>query len=119
MYENNPKISLNNYIDNQIIWRYMDFTKFLSLLQFSSLFFCTCSQMQNMDPFEGNYPGKNIEKLTTSKEIIKIPSKYYQKPRSYRTKFFTKCRNKFVGTQITQKMLQCGKYTYLQKKELQ
>lgn len=40
MYETNKNIHLNLYDDNQVVWRYMDFTKFLSMLQYKALFFC-------------------------------------------------------------------------------
>ena len=60
MYRNNEIIKLYNYDDNQVIWRYMDFTKFLSMLQYQALFFCTCKKMQDMDPFEVGRVGNAI-----------------------------------------------------------
>lgn len=42
-----------------IIWRYMDFTKFISILDTSSLFFCRSDLLG--DPFEGSIPCKNYE----------------------------------------------------------
>ena len=41
------------------IWRYMDFTKFISLLDTSKLFFTRADQFE--DPFEGSLPKKNVE----------------------------------------------------------
>ena len=72
MYKNNEIIKLYNYDDNQVIWRYMDFTKFLSMLQYQALFFCTCKKMQDMDPFEGEYPKRNLEKIQKEKEFWQL-----------------------------------------------
>lgn len=44
---------------NTKIWRYMDFTKFVSLLDRHSLFFIRSDCIN--DPFEGTYPLKNIQ----------------------------------------------------------
>ena len=38
--------------DDAVLWRYMDFTKFVSLLETSALFFCRPDQLG--DPFEGS-----------------------------------------------------------------
>lgn len=44
---------------NSKIWRYMDFIKFVSLLDRHSLFFIRSDCLN--DPFEGTYPLKNIQ----------------------------------------------------------
>lgn len=41
------------------IWRYMDFTKFLSVLEARSLYFRRADKFE--DPFEGSYPRINVE----------------------------------------------------------
>lgn len=41
-----------------LVWRYMDFTKFVSLLESSSLFFCRADLFD--DPFEGSIPKGNV-----------------------------------------------------------
>jgi hypothetical protein len=41
------------------IWRYMDFTKLISLLDTGCLFFARADSVD--DPFEGSYPRKNVE----------------------------------------------------------
>lgn len=43
-----------------ILWRYMDFTKFVALLEMRALFFARADKLN--DPFEGSFPQKNIEK---------------------------------------------------------
>lgn len=87
MYRNNEIIKLYNYDDNQVIWRYMDFTKFLSMLQYQALFFCTCKKMQDMDPFEGEYPKRNLEKIQKEKEFWQLPSEYLSKAEDYKNSF--------------------------------
>lgn len=41
-----------------LVWRYMDFTKFVSLLETNALFFCQADCFD--DPFEGSVPKGNI-----------------------------------------------------------
>jgi len=41
-----------------VLWRYLDFTKFVSMLDSSSLFFTRCDLFD--DPFEGSYPNRFI-----------------------------------------------------------
>ena len=50
MYHDQPH--LNPPPDDAILWRYMDFTKFVSLLEKSALFFCRPDLLG--DPFEGS-----------------------------------------------------------------
>ena len=50
MYEHHP--DLQPPPDNAVLWRYMDFTKFVSLLERSALFFCRADLLG--DPFEGS-----------------------------------------------------------------
>ena len=87
MYKECDWIKISKYSDKQVIWRYMDFTKFLSLLQYQSLFFCTCAAMQKMDPYEGEYTSKNLQKLKDAKSMINLPEEFKKKPGQYRRKF--------------------------------
>ena len=50
MYEDHP--DLWPPPDDALLWRYMDFTKFVSLLETSALFFCRPDRLG--DPFEGS-----------------------------------------------------------------
>ncbi len=43
--------------ESERIWRYMDFTKFVSMLHSESLFFCRADKLS--DPFEGG-PVRNF-----------------------------------------------------------
>ncbi len=44
--------------ENEKVWRYMDFTKFVSLLESRSLYFTRADRYD--DPFEGSYPRINV-----------------------------------------------------------
>lgn len=51
--------------DNTRLWRYMDFTKFVSVLSTRSLFFVRLDKLTEDDPWEGTFPviqWKNMEK---------------------------------------------------------
>jgi hypothetical protein len=45
--------------ENAKIWRYMDFTKFVSLVDKQELFFARADKLG--DPFEGSYPKGNVQ----------------------------------------------------------
>ncbi len=52
------------------VWRYMDFTKFVAMLETNSLYFCRADRLG--DPFEGSYSRAN-EKLRPEVYKGKIP----------------------------------------------
>lgn len=56
MYKEHP--SFDPPPDDAVLWRYMDFTKFVSLLDRSALFFVRADKLN--DPFEGAWPDSNI-----------------------------------------------------------
>lgn len=51
-----------------ILWRYMDFTKFVSLLEKSALFFARADKLD--DPFEGFIPTNNTADLEEEEKSI-------------------------------------------------
>jgi hypothetical protein len=57
MYKDDP--DLEKPSGEARIWRYMDFSKFVSLLYKSALFFARVDQLD--DPFEGSFPRVNVE----------------------------------------------------------
>lgn len=57
MYQELPDIHKPKK-ENPIIWRYMDFTKFVSLLDKKALFFSRTDKLG--DPFEGSCPRKTV-----------------------------------------------------------
>ena len=68
-----------------ILWRYMDFTKFVSLLETRALFFARADKLG--DPFEGSVPKNNITSRSTlnpnlsHEEIIMYAHVMQQLPR--------------------------------------
>ena len=67
MYINHPCLILN-YPDSKKIWRYMDFTKFVNLLDTESLFFCRADSFE--DKWEGTFPKEMIEKFNSTEKSI-------------------------------------------------
>ena len=56
MYEDHPNFSPPE--PGAVLWRYMDFTKFVSLLDTQSLYLARADQLS--DPFEGSFPALNV-----------------------------------------------------------
>lgn len=48
--------------DNVVIWRYLDFTKYVDLLTWDALWFARLNTLG--DPFEGTYPAENHARFT-------------------------------------------------------
>ena len=95
MYKPNDYIKLNQYDENQVIWRYMNFEKFISLLQNKALFFSTCFNMQKLDPFEGYYTKINLDELKDEKgNNIRYNQHAKGKPQEYRKIFL---KNTFIN----------------------
>lgn len=51
--------AFNTPEERKKIWRYMDFTKFASMLEKKELFFARADKLG--DPFEGSYPKENVQ----------------------------------------------------------
>ena len=56
MYEEHPKFNAPEL--EAVLWRYMDFTKFVALLDTGCLYFVRSDALG--DPFEGSYPELNV-----------------------------------------------------------
>lgn len=56
---------------NTKLWRFMDFTKFVSLIHTKSLFFCKASKLP--DPWEGEFPRKELNHLVNNVLVKKYP----------------------------------------------
>lgn len=72
-YRKDPKIDTPP--GDTIIWRYMDFTKYVSLLEQRVLFFATIEAMRHVDPFEGRLP---IANLSHRRDLY--PERFKEKP---------------------------------------
>ena len=68
MYINHSCLPLN-HSDSKKIWRYMDFAKFVNLLDTESLFFCRADGFE--DEWEGTFPKGTIDKYNLNKKFIK------------------------------------------------
>ncbi|MFH0913981.1 MAG: hypothetical protein V1849_01670, partial [Chloroflexota bacterium] len=74
MYKDNPNfIKPSN--SNTKIWRYLNFTKFVSLLDKSALFFTRADKLD--DPFEGSCPEKVI-RFWEKKFGMKYMDEFYE-----------------------------------------
>ena len=71
MYQRHPVFNPPN--DDATLWRYMDFMKFVSLLDTQSLFFARADKLG--DPFEGSPPKLNADmRAEESKELRELLS---------------------------------------------
>jgi hypothetical protein len=53
--------TFNTPADDQVIWRYMSFSKFMSLISSGSLWFSRADILQASDPMEGRVPDAQVE----------------------------------------------------------
>lgn len=53
--------TFNTPPDEQVIWRYMSFSKFMSLISSESLWFARADTLQASDPMEGRVPEAQVE----------------------------------------------------------
>lgn len=59
--------------DGQVLWRYMDITKFVSMLEEQSLYFCRADILKEGDPYEGSLTsGEHIYSTTYNKAVAEI-----------------------------------------------
>ena len=69
MYKEHP--SFDSPADDAVLWRYLDFTKFVSLLDKRALFLARADKL--MDPFEGSFPKVDVARYIESyQETIKL-----------------------------------------------
>ena len=74
MYKSHPTL-IQPDNENIKVWRYMDFTKFISLIDTRRLYFTRADRFE--DPFEGSWPKNNVD---ARKLVFKnIPEKEQQK----------------------------------------
>lgn len=81
MYEEHPVFSKPEN-ENVKIWRFMDFSKFVSLLEKKSLFFCNAEKIG--DPFEGSFSKKSIEKMKNSQFFKSVDPKFFEQMSQHR-----------------------------------
>jgi len=76
MYSEHPAFE-NPSDEGMSLWRYLDFTKFLFLLESSSLYFCRGDKFRNNDPFEGSFPKREYEYLIQNSGL-EIAQNFYK-----------------------------------------
>jgi hypothetical protein len=69
MSEADPEFEQPN--DNDRVWRYMDFTEFVSLLDTKTLFFARADRFD--DPVEGSYPKMNVSAYLDHHDSLPLP----------------------------------------------
>jgi hypothetical protein len=69
--------------ENQLLWRYMSFPKFVSMLTTSALWFCNAEVLAKDDPFEGILPYGNY-KHREWQEVGDVPEDMLEKFKSTR-----------------------------------
>lgn len=67
-YESSPYLTTPN--SSEKIWRYLDFTKFVSVLADKALFFCRADKFD--DKWEGAFPKQNVQKRAANWNISKL-----------------------------------------------
>lgn len=72
MYQENPACEKPED-ENVKIWRYLDFTNFVSLLDKGALFFVRADRL--LDKFEGSYPKLNIDLRPVKIKMAGFPEK--------------------------------------------
>lgn len=69
-YEENPDFERPDDLDAPI-WRYISFTKLVSLLSNGALYFCRADRLG--DAFEGSYPASNLQGRPESYRALGLP----------------------------------------------
>ena len=64
-YKEHSELAIPDNPDAKI-WRYLDFTKFLSMLEDRSLYFCRLDILAEIDPYEGLYTNLNARSENVS-----------------------------------------------------
>ena len=95
MYKEHPNFAKPE--GNKIkIWRYMDFTKCVSLLGKNELFFIRADKLG--DPFEGSYPRENVQQraINHKKMMAQLPGylqRFFQGRDKASSQFFKNLKN--------------------------
>jgi hypothetical protein len=95
MYEEDPAFQQPDNLDARV-WRYMDFFKFVSLLQKSALYFARADKLD--DPFEGSYPKINVSaRMSFLAETLGFPSPEARTNAIKEGEFFNKQWRRYIA----------------------
>ena len=89
--------------DATILWRYMDFAKFIHLLERQSLWFSRADQFE--DPLEGTYTDAEIEHLrsldaSNTAPGLRVSDSYLRGPKYMRTTAYVNCWRSGAGESL-------------------
>ena len=80
--------------DDTVLWRYMDFTKFVAILETNTLFFPRLSELD--DPFEGQLPRPAVEKIMNIAEgLTEAEREERRRVIDHNVRFFQEARSFF------------------------
>lgn len=77
--------------DDEKVWRYLDFTKFLSLLDRQALFFASLKKLADTDKFEGLYPNFDANVFSFIPNFSQTIDNAREFTKQYRQHFFVNC----------------------------
>jgi hypothetical protein len=72
----------------QVIWRYIDFPRFMFMIEISSIFFCQGNQFD--DQFEGTLPQEDVPPGSDLENYLKT-SNIYHNPLAWRALTLVTC----------------------------
>ena len=75
-YVVHPDFKTPDNLDSRI-WRYLDFTKFLSMLENQALYFCRLDVLAETDPYEGLYT--NLNARAQELEYEEVPKEVWER----------------------------------------
>jgi hypothetical protein len=98
-----PHPNLNLPSDDAVLWRYLDFAKFVHLLENQSLWFSRTDQFE--DPLEGTYTDAEIEHLRSldanaAATGLRVSGGYLKGPKYMRTTSYVNCWRAGAGESL-------------------
>jgi hypothetical protein len=89
--------------DATILWRYMDFAKFIHFLERQSLWFSRADQFE--DPLEGTYTDAEIEHLRSfdannAVPALRVSDRHLRGPKYMRTTAYVSCWRAGAGESL-------------------
>jgi hypothetical protein len=84
--------------ENEIIWRYMDLPKFVSLVDRKALFFIRLDRLQKMDRFEGALTKPTVEQMNSTESHKIIQSTQTKEQQEAGNRRFIEFRNLYRKT---------------------
>lgn len=77
--------------DEQVVWRYMNLPKFISILEDKKLYFPSLKKLSNSDKFEGLYPNFDVKSIPLFRELKEKINDGRDFARNYRQHCYVNC----------------------------